>query len=74
MFIRVKNMQTETELNVNSRNIVSFEPANEGKNSKIYLSNGQNYIVDASNRTLRHGVKKAQKTFATAPDAAPPSA
>jgi hypothetical protein len=60
MFIRVKNLSTEKELNLNSRNVVSFEPAGDGTNSSIRMSDGNTYQVDKSNRALRHAISKAQ--------------
>ncbi len=59
MFIRVKNMMNKQELNINATNIILFEPANDGINSKITLSDGNSYVVEQSNRALRHACKKA---------------
>ncbi len=67
MFIRLKNMTSLRELNVNITKIISFEPANDGGNSKIILTDGSNYIVQQSNRTLRHACKKAHNPASAEP-------
>jgi hypothetical protein len=59
MFVRLKDMKNSTEQNINTAHIVSFEPANDGSNSKIWLVDGRTFIVEQSNRTLRHHCKKA---------------
>ncbi len=59
MFIRVKNMVNQQELNLNTQNIVTFEPANDGSNSKLVLIDGRSFIVEETNRALRHACKKA---------------
>lgn len=59
MFIRAKNLKTNEEVNINSKHIVVFVPANNGSDSSISLSDGHTLVVDLSNRSLRHAIKKA---------------
>jgi hypothetical protein len=70
VFIRLVNLQSNQEINLNTLNLATFEPANDNKNSKITLITGQTFIVDATCRTLRHYVRKANEPAAVAADAA----
>jgi hypothetical protein len=65
MFIRVKNLSANQELNINTRNIVSFGPAGDPKHSVMSLADGSSFTVDKSNRSLRHAVTEAQRPFRT---------
>lgn len=72
MFVRFKNLSTGNEVNLNSRNIVMFEPAGDPANSTIHLTNGTSLTVDASNRAVRFAIKKAQASVGITDEPAEP--
>lgn len=70
MFIRVKDLTTGADLNLNSRNIVAFAPAGNPDTSIIRMSDGFQHTVDKTCRSLRHAVSRAQAPLKDEPKAA----
>lgn len=66
MFVRLKQNNTSTEVNVNMDQVVHFAPSSDG-GSVLTFTNGSSVVVQESNRMIRHAVNKAAS--ASAPEA-----
>ncbi len=62
-FIRLFDIKTQTEININTTHIASFLPTEDKGGSVIRMVNGMSHTVTESNRSIRHAIKKNSESL-----------